>query len=167
MQNTLQHFERNYDKLQDLLSYIGGISRIIITLGYYINLLINNYISLLDTEELIINRDKMNYEDRKKFNRRSTIVRKIKIREIENPSRRQFLTEQSDLFSTNKRQISSLNRGKENLNSPNFKNNKIDIYNSKNKNNNKILREKNENSKITIKSIRRTLKKNTKQKKEN
>ena len=30
MQNTLQHFERSYDRLQDLLSDIGGISSIII-----------------------------------------------------------------------------------------------------------------------------------------
>ena len=163
MQNTLQHFERNYDKLQDLLSYIGGISRIIMTLGYYLNLLINNYISLLDIEELIINRDKMNYEDRKKFKRRPSFLKKIK--EIENPSRRQFLTEHSNLFSTNKQQMSSLNRGKENLNSPNSKYNKINIYNKnkipyKNKyyykNNNKILKEKNENLKITIRAVRKT-----------
>jgi len=157
MQNTLQHFERNYDRFQDLLSNIGGISSIIMTLGYYINLLINNYISLLDTEELVINRDKMNYGDRKIFSKRPTFIRKI--REIENPSRRQFLTEQSILFSTNKRQLSSLNRGKESLNSQNFKNNKIDIYTRNNKNKNKILREKNENLKITIKSVRTTLKK--------
>ena len=61
MQNTLQYYERNYDRLQDVLSDIGGISSIVVTISYFINLLINNYIILLDTEDLILNRDKINF----------------------------------------------------------------------------------------------------------
>ena len=114
MQNTLQHFERTYDRFQDLLSDIGGISSIIMTLGYYMNLLISNYISILDTEELIINRDKMNYGDRRSNYRRPTFIRKVN--QIENSSRRQYLTEQSNISSSKKGQLSSLNRGKESFN---------------------------------------------------
>ena len=169
MQNTLQHFERNYDKFQDLLSDIGGISSIIMTLGYYINLLINNYISLLDTEDLIINRDKMNYGDKNDLKKRPTFIRKVN--EIENSSRRQCLTEQSNLSSSKKGQLSTINRVKESLNSPIYnKYNEIDIFNNnkipyRNKNyyktNNNILKEKNQINilKITHKSMRKTLEK--------
>ena len=44
MQNSLQYYERTYDRFQDLLSDIGGISSIIMTVAYYINLLANHYI---------------------------------------------------------------------------------------------------------------------------
>ena len=99
MQNTLQHYERTYDRFQDLLSDIGGISSIITTLGYYINLLVNYYIALVDTEELIINRDEMNYVESKNFTRRPTFIRKVK--QIENPPRRPYRPVQRNLTSKN------------------------------------------------------------------
>ena len=166
MQNTLQHFERTYDRFQDLLSDIGGISSIITTLGYFINLLISSYISLRDTEELIINRDEMNYGERKNTNRRPTFIRKVK--EIENPPRRQYRNEQKNLSSTNRGQLSSVSRGRENLNNQiYFKNDEIDIFNNSKKlyriknyykNNNFISSEKNqiENSEIAKNSDRKT-----------
>ena len=138
MQNTLQHFERTYDRFQDLLSDIGGISSIITTLGYFINLFISGYISLRDTEKLIINRDEMNYGERKNNSRRPSFLRKVN--EIENPPRRQYRTVQKNISSTNRGQLSSGSRGRENLHSTNyFKNDEIDIYN----NNNKLYRNKN------------------------
>jgi hypothetical protein len=77
MQNTLQHYERNYDKFQDLLSNIGGFSSIITTIGYYLNLLINYYITLIDIEELIINRDEKNYVETRNITKRPTFIRKV------------------------------------------------------------------------------------------
>ena len=152
MQNTLQHFERNYDRFQDLLSDIGGISSIITTLGYFINLLISSYISLFDTEELIINKDEMNYGERRNFKRRPTFIRKVN--EMQNPPRRQYRAEQRNLSSTNRAQLSSISGRKENLNNPNFiKYDDIDIYNKNQKQfrnkysyktNNYILSEKNQ-----------------------
>ena len=121
MQNTLQHYERNYDRFQDLLSDIGGISSIITTIGYYINLLVNYYISLLDTEELIIHRDELNYGEMRNINKRPTFLRKVN--EIKNPPRRMFRTSQKNL--------TSINKGKETLNSPNdIKYEEIEIYNT-------------------------------------
>ena len=80
MQNTLQYYERNYDRLQDVLSDIGGISSIVVTVAYFINLLINKFIILLDTEDLILNRDKINFSKDnirgEKLRRRPTILRK-------------------------------------------------------------------------------------------
>ena len=176
MQNTLQHFERSYDRFQDLLSNIGGISSIIMTIGYYMNLLISCYISILDTEELIINRDKMNYGDRKSIDRRPTFIKKVN--QIDNSSRRQYLTEQSNISSSKKGQLSSLNKRKESLNSPNYiKFDEVEIYNNKKipyqnkyyyKDNNKILREKNQiiNIKISNKSLRKALENNHKKNEE-
>ena len=75
MQNTLQHYERNYDRLQDLLSDIGGVSSIVVTLGYYANLLIHNYVIVLDTQDLVLTRDSDNYKGRT-LKRKPTILRK-------------------------------------------------------------------------------------------
>ena len=54
MQNRLQYYERNYKRLQDVLSNIGGLSRIVFTSASLINWLMSDYITLLDTEELVI-----------------------------------------------------------------------------------------------------------------
>ena len=120
MQNTLQHFERKYDRFQDLLSDIGGISSIITTIGYFLNLLINYYITLLDTEELIINRDKINYGDKRRPNKRPTFLKKVN--QIENPKKTVYRAPQGDL--------SSSNRQKLDLNSPDDINDEIDISNN-------------------------------------
>ena len=44
MQNTLQYYERNYDRIQDTLSSIGGISRVVLSVSSIINLLVHNFI---------------------------------------------------------------------------------------------------------------------------
>ncbi len=88
MQNTLQQYERHYDRIQDILSSIGGIGSIITTVAYYLNLLINYYITLLDTEELIINRDEVNFGDKRKNVNRPTVLRRVN--EIKNPPKRQI-----------------------------------------------------------------------------
>ena len=122
MQNTLQQYERNYDRFQDLLSDIGGISSIITTLIYYLNLLISSYITLLDTQDLIIKSDKMNYGDEKKLNRKPTFLKKVN--RMHNPPRRQY-------GGTSRRDFSSINiqkMGSSNLND--LKNNEVDIYNN-------------------------------------
>ena len=104
MQNTLQHYERTYDRFQDLLSDIGGISSIITTIGYYLNLLINQYIALLDTEDLIIKRDEINYGDMRSLNKRPTFIRKVN--QIKNPPRRNYKKKsQRDLSSSYKQQL--------------------------------------------------------------
>ena len=75
MQNILQNYERNYERLQGVLSIIGGIHRIILTFAGRLNLLVNYFIILLDTEELVLNRDQENFKDRK-FDKRPIKLRK-------------------------------------------------------------------------------------------
>ena len=94
MQNTLQYYERTYDRFQDLLSDIGGISSILMTVAYYINLFVNHYIILLNTEELIINKNYYNYGDKRKNQRKPTIFKKIS--QKENPPRRQNVIQQKN-----------------------------------------------------------------------
>ena len=52
MQNTLQYYERNYDRVQDTLSDIGGISNIILVFATILNFLINQFVILLDLKNL-------------------------------------------------------------------------------------------------------------------
>ena len=78
MQNTLQYYERNYDRLQDVLSSIGGIHRAVLTVAGVLNLLVNQFIILLDTEELVLNRDEHNYKGRKSA-KKPTLLRKASL----------------------------------------------------------------------------------------
>ena len=75
MQNTLQYYERNYDRIQDILSDIGGISSIVLTIASILNVVINNFIILLDTEELALSLDQENYNQRE-LSKRPTIFKK-------------------------------------------------------------------------------------------
>ena len=87
MQNTLQYYERNYKRLQDILSDIGGISSIVLTLAQIINATVSGYIILKDTEELVLNSENENYGNQS-LSRRPTIFRKGDL--ISNPPKRQY-----------------------------------------------------------------------------
>ena len=85
MQNRLQYYERNYKRLQDVMSDIGGLSRVVLIVAIFANTLVSNYIILLDVEELSLS---INNNDKEKINRiRPTIYRKIHLL-INSPPRR-------------------------------------------------------------------------------
>ena len=88
MKNTLQYYERVYTRLQDNLSDIGGIYNIVESVAYILNLLIHNYIIVLDTEDLIINKDNNNFTERNR-DKRPTILQKAS--NYMSPPRRLFL----------------------------------------------------------------------------
>ena len=79
MQNTLQHYERNYDRVQDTLSDIGGVSCMIIAFAYIINYLVNNYIVLLDTSKLVADFDQDHYDQNNIQERPSIFLRQNNI----------------------------------------------------------------------------------------
>ena len=87
MQNTLQYYERVYSRLQDNLSYIGGIYSVVESVAYILNLLVHSYIILLDTEDLVINEDKSYYTERN-MSKRPTIFRNANLNL--NPPRRHY-----------------------------------------------------------------------------
>ena len=95
MQNSLQYYERTYDRIQDLLSDIGGISSILMTIAYYINLFVNHYIILLNTEELIINTHNVNFVDKKNNRKKPAFMKKLN--QKENPPRRQNIIQQKNI----------------------------------------------------------------------
>ena len=53
LKNSQHYYERNYKRIQDLISDIGGISQFITFVAFYINYLFNKYIILSDTEDLL------------------------------------------------------------------------------------------------------------------
>ena len=57
MQNSLHYYERKYQLLQDVLSNIGGITRIILFVANLINRFASYYVTLEDSEELFIDQN--------------------------------------------------------------------------------------------------------------
>ena len=72
MQNRLQHYERTYQKLQDVLSKIGGLGKTIFLIMGTINLLFSKFIVILDTEDFLLSIDKY-YKNNINNNRNNTI----------------------------------------------------------------------------------------------
>ena len=53
LNNRINYYERNYKRIQDIISSIGGIFQFITFVSIFINGLYNNYIVLSDTENLL------------------------------------------------------------------------------------------------------------------
>ena len=70
--------ERHYKKFQDLLSNIGGLGSFILLVGFFINSLISYYVILLDTEDLVFNIEKLNFEQDKSMRNPITIIKENK-----------------------------------------------------------------------------------------
>jgi hypothetical protein len=74
LENRIQDYIRNYKKLQDILSNIGGIYQVIIIIAGIINNFYNNYITLCDTQLLIFSIHSNFAEE--KNNKRNTLESK-------------------------------------------------------------------------------------------
>ena len=70
--------ERHYKKFQDILSNIGGLGSFILLVGFFINSLISYYVILLDTEDLVFNIEKLNFEQDKSMRKPITIIKENK-----------------------------------------------------------------------------------------
>ena len=118
MQNTMQYYERNYEKFQDLISNVGGINSSITLLALIINYLVSNYIILLDTEALVLNSDKQNFKSYK-FSLKPAILKKAsqimnppKFKSLKSRKHVSFKKKQSSIFQVllnNKTYIGKLN----------------------------------------------------------
>jgi hypothetical protein len=78
MQNTLQYYERHYDRAQDVLSNIGGISSIVLQVVSILNLLVHNFIVILDTEEIALDSEQKNNKNSNEVIKKTRIFRKSK-----------------------------------------------------------------------------------------
>ena len=93
MQNIMIYNERSYKTIEDLLSDIGGFENIVLFIAFIINSFVKKFIILLDTEELVLNIDKINYNNNNSnilnsniLIRRPTIYRKAE--DILNPPKK-------------------------------------------------------------------------------
>jgi hypothetical protein len=73
IQNSQLYYERHYQKITDVFSSIGGIGSAVFTVMQIINYFINNFIILLDTQDLILNVKNKNYIYEKLVKRPSII----------------------------------------------------------------------------------------------
>ena len=93
MQNRMQYYERNYKRLQDVLSDIGGIASIVMLVAVGINYIVSRFIILLDTEELVLDSEEKNFS-----NQDGQIIKK--------PT---FLRQPNEIASPPKRQVNVAN----------------------------------------------------------
>ena len=77
LQNRLQIYGRNYKKLQDILSSIGGLSRTFFLLANIINSFFSGYFTLSDTEELLSSIDNTDFYYEKIKNQKYQIKDKL------------------------------------------------------------------------------------------
>ena len=56
--NRLQHYERTYQKLQDLLSKIGGFGKTTFLIASTINIIFFKFVTILDTEDFVLSLNK-------------------------------------------------------------------------------------------------------------
>ena len=77
LKNIIHYNERTYKKIQDVLSNIGGIYQFVMIISIYINNFYNNYIILLDTENLLNSTisDEKNKKKKNKYEDRNNIIK--------------------------------------------------------------------------------------------
>ena len=162
MQNRLQYYERNYQRVQDILSEIGGLSRTVFIVATIINSIISNYITLLDTEEFILSIDNTNYYNEKINNQNPIIIYKknenmFPPRRIYYNNNQNYLQQSSNIQRLTKYNNNNLeNKNSEETKPQNYysfinKRNLITTYNTNNKEENEIKNEMNyERGKINI-----------------
>ena len=97
MQNRMQYYERNYQRLQDILGDIGGLGNIIFILAEMLNFLVCHYAILIDTEDLLISlEEKQN--NNKKLSKLPIIYRRYDKSKHNFPPRRKNSTTQIDIY---------------------------------------------------------------------
>ena len=84
LNNRINYYERNYKRIQDIISEIGGIYQFITFVSIYINSLYNNYIVLSDTENLL--NSSIDFEKQKFYHFKSKKIQDINIKNNYNKS---------------------------------------------------------------------------------
>ena len=138
MQNRMQYYERDYQRLQDVLGDIGGLGNIILILAEMLNYLVCHYIILIDTEELLTSLEEKQ-SNRKKLSKLPSIIKKTDKTKNNFPPKRQFSMTQMDIYDNINNQQGSSNYQR-------LVNNGVEIY----KKNNVIGNDKNQKENFNI-----------------
>jgi len=156
LKNTNMFYERTYKRIQDIFSYIGGVNNIINLLAILINRLYNKFITLCDTERLLLSL--INLEKINNINIKSIKIKNLSEKDVNNNSKKN-----REILNLNSMDMKEdINENKSNINlekSNNFfiLNNYNNIpYNIKKK----LINDENQN-------INKVKTNNTKEKKEN
>ena len=139
MQNRMQYYERVYEKVQDVFANVGGLCNIVITIAEFINIIINRYTNLFDTQTYMNEIEKTKIYDRNifKLNLNNDL---IKINEKQNlnislPQKNNISQPfQNDYnFNANiNNNISNCNNNNNNKNNNNLNNSNTNINNNNN-----------------------------------
>ena len=77
LKNIVNDFDKTYKKIQDVFSNIGGISQVVIFISFWLNKFYNNYIELIDTDDLLFSSIKKRNNDKKKQTRNKIVKNKF------------------------------------------------------------------------------------------
>ena len=129
----MNYYERNYKRIQDIISNIGGIYKFITIVAIYINSLYSNYIILTDTLALLhssIHVEKNRIEIKNNYKKKLYTHLKDDEKDIKNIEKN---------IKTNEKKKSSERQKFEKLDYTNIKNSKV--MNDNSKSNNNIIKE--------------------------
>ena len=148
LKNRMNYYERNYKRVQDVTSSIGGIYQIVTVVAIFANRLFNKYIVLSDTEKLLFSSI---YEE--KYTNKSKIKNheeKKKHKDLEKSKHKTQNSDKGKLNSTAEKSKDALGQYKIDLN---ISRNAIQTNEGKEKNDkshdylNKIIKEENQKCK--------------------
>ena len=133
LKNSQHYYERNYKRIQDLISDIGGINQFIIFVAFYINYLFNKYIILSDTEDLLFTSISTDTEKDFKLKHKNEKKIKNKFQNIENKELKNNKNRSSDLGKYKSNKLNDkINDKSDNINI-NISSNEYEIDKPKNK----------------------------------
>ena len=150
LNNKLFYSERIYQRVQDVISNIGGIFQAIFLAASLVNSLYNKYIVLIDTEKLLsssVEKEKDYKPKNAKFEKAKKVL-KNKTSELDEDKSNNTLkniNEKHNLYNSKSNKLINSNKEKDNLKNDyyNFKTDYKNINNNYNKEENKIEKEKN------------------------
>ena len=82
--NAMNYYQRNYKRIQDVISSIGGFNQVVIFISIYINSFYHKYIVLKDTESLLFSSIYSEKKKMTKIMKENKVSDKIKISEKDN-----------------------------------------------------------------------------------
>ena len=155
LNNKLFYSERIYQRVQDVLSNIGGIFQAIFLASSLINSLYNKYITLIDTEKLLsssIEKEKDHKPKNSKYEKAMKVL-KNKINNIDGDKSNNTLNninEKHNLYNSKSNKLNNSNMEKDNPKGDyyNFKTDYKNINNKYKKEENKFDKEKNNDDNI-------------------
>ena len=121
LKNTVNHYERTYKRLQDVIPNIGGINQIVIFISVCINKFYNKYIEIIDTDTLLFSSIKKRKRDRKKIIANKNID--IKLEELNKDNRNNLVKKSIEREKNNENLNKKMEKNKNDINISRSRNN--------------------------------------------